>query len=376
MLSDLKVSMLRLQPTPTCNLNCSYCYIPSELRRQTGTMTPIILETTLRRLVDEGLLADRLAISWHGAEPLAAGLAWYEDALTRIAPILEGHARVTHVFQSNGVLISDAWCEFFGRENAQVGVSLDGNPAQTRARVNWAGRPAHAAAMRGIDRLNRHGLSWSLLSVITADTMRDPQAYIDFVRSTGCTSLGFKVEETNVAHASALHGRGGIERDYADFVSALWHAFPENGPIAVREFDEYRSARFGRPAQAVPVTLLPFRNLTVAVNGDFTIFSGELLFRPDGRFVFGNVLDGPLLACLHGELFRSMGAELLAGARRCASECRHYADCGAFYVSQKQAETGSFDAGETLACRLEIKTMFAALDRIPDPTASAMLQAN
>jgi uncharacterized protein len=363
MFSAPKVTMLRVQASPACNLNCSYCYIPASVRRQTNTMSMTVLETLLQRLVDEDLLERRLAISWHGAEPLVAGLDWYEDACARIAKILGGKVEVGQVFQTNGVLINDAWCDYIIQNGAQIGVSMDGSEKQNRARVNWAGRPAHKLALRGIEALNRYNIRWAPLAVATYDTMRDPHAFIAFVKSTGCNFLGFKVEETNVANESKLNGFADVERLYTDFVRALWRAFPPGGPIRVREFEDYRNARdIHNPSQAIPVTLIPLRNLTVAANGDFTIFAGELLFRDDDRFVFGNVMNGPLLDCLNTPRFRAMTAEMLAGARRCAESCEHYADCGSFYISQKYAENGSFDAAEILACRLEIKTMHRALD--------------
>jgi uncharacterized protein len=362
LLESPKVSMLRMQPTPRCNLNCSYCYIPANVRRRSELMAPEVLETTLRRLVDEDLLEERLSISWHGAEPLAAGLDWYRDAAGRIERILGGKCAVRHIFQSNGVLVNEDWCRFFVEIGAQVGLSIDGDEKQNAARVNWAGRPSHAAVTRGANLLNRFGLQWTVLSVVTWDVMQDPDAFIAFVRSTGCSALGFKVEETNVANHSALNGHRAVERAYGEFVRSLWSAFPEDGPIRVREFDDYRSMREEPGIQAVPVTLIPFRNLTVGVNGDFTIFSGELLFREDDAYVFGNVMDGPLLDCLQTDKFFRISDEMLRGARRCAANCPNYSECGSFFVSQKLAETGSFDAEETLACRLEIKTLFGALD--------------
>lgn len=374
MIADPKVAMLRLQASPSCNLNCAYCYIPESSRRRTGTMPAHVLETVLGRLVDEDLLEDRLAISWHGAEPLVAGLDWYEDAFARCAASLGDRIRISHLFQTNGTLITDPWCEFLQRCGAQIGVSIDGTEKQNAARVNWSGRPVHGSVLRGIERLNRHGIRWTLLSVLTRETMDDPQAFVRFVRSTGCAMLGFKVEETNVAHRSQLGGGDEVERLYARFVEALWNAFPPEGPLRVREFEEYRSARnLLSPAQVVPVTLIPLRNLTVAVNGDFTIFAGELLFHEDDRFVFGNVMDGPLLDCLKTSRFRSVAAELHAGARRCAASCAHYSDCGSFYISQKLAEHGSFDADETLACRLEIKTLFRSLDELLGKRPAARL---
>lgn len=328
-------------------------------------MSSDILETTLRRLVDEGLLEDRLAISWHGAEPLMAGRPWYEDAFARVGAILDDRTRITHVFQTNGVLIDPAWCDFLKSHQVRVGVSIDGSDEQNVSRVNWSGRPTHHLARRGVELLNSHGIPWTLLSVVTLDTMREPGAFIDFVHATRCSTLGFKVEESNVAHVSRLERSDEVEALYTAFVQRLWEAFPPHGPVRVREFDDYRAARRStRRSQAVPVTLIPFRNLTVAVNGDFTIFAGELLFRDDDRFAFGNVLNGPLLDCLKSARFRTIGAEILSGVQRCATSCAHYVDCGSFYISQKHAETGTFDTDETLACRLEVKGLFRALDGV------------
>lgn len=327
-------------------------------------MDPEILETVLHRLVGELLLEDRLTISWHGAEPLAAGLAWYESAFRTIESVLDRAVRVSHVFQTNGVLLSNEWCSFIKEHDATIGVSLDGSEEQNAARVNWAGRPAYRSAMRGVELLNRNGIAWTLLSVVTRATMEDPTAFVNFVRSTGCSNLGFKVEETNVSNTSQLElGGVDVEAAYTNFVRALWEAFPENDLVRVREFDGYRAARSSSPRkQAVPVTLIPLRNLTVAVNGDFTIFAGELLFQDDDSFVFGNVLDGPLLDCLKSDRFNMLAEDILSGVQKCATNCEHYGDCGSFYISQKFAETGSFDADETLACRLEMKTMYKALD--------------
>jgi uncharacterized protein len=367
--------MLRMQPTPRCNLNCGYCYIPAAVRRRSDLMSPEVLEATLNRLVEEDLLEDKLAISWHGAEPLAAGLAWYRDAVERVDRILGPVCKVNHIFQSNGVLVDEEWCRFFAGIGARVGLSIDGDERQNLARVNWGGRPAHAQAMRGAGLLNRFGLRWTLLAVVTWEVMQDPQAFIAFVRSTGCSALGFKVEETNVDNSSALEGHGSIEQAYARFVREVYRAFPEDDAVFVREFDEYRSMREAPGTQAVPVTMIPFRNLTVGVTGDFTIFSGELLFREDDAFVYGNVMDGPLLDCLQGDKFMRITQEMLNGARRCAANCRWYKECGSFFQSQKFAETGSFDAEETLACRLEVKTFYAALDELSDADERVPLPA-
>lgn len=367
--------MLRLQPTRHCNLNCSYCYIPASLRRKTDRMSAEVLSNTLRKLRLENLLGDHLNISWHGAEPLAAGLEWYRSAMPIISAELSDVCSVSHIFQSNGVLIDEEWCRFFKEIGATVGLSIDGAESQNTARVNWGGRPAHKQAMRGARLLNDQGIPWTLLTVVTQKVMDDPASFISFVESSGCTNFGFKVEETNVDNISSLDqvgAAGDIEAAYANFVESLWRAFPQGGDIRVREFEDYRSLRrAGESRRVVPVTLIPFRNLTVGVDGSFTIFAGELLFQEDDRYAFGNVLDGPLKDCLKSDKFRSMSAEMVRGARRCAVSCRHFRECGSFYVSQKIAEHGRADALDTLACRLEISTMFDRLDAVNGQAAVA-----
>jgi uncharacterized protein len=326
-------------------------------------MTYDVLDRAVGRLVEDDLLGDRLAISWHGAEPLAVGLRWYEEAFARVSALVPESTKVVHIFQSNGVLISDEWCEFIVRTGSRIGVSIDGTEEQNQARVNWAGRPAFDMTMRGVARLNNAGIPWTLLTVVTIESMRSPETFIEFVRSTGCGALGFKVEETNVANFSTLAGESEALTLYSEFVRQLWRAFPEDGPLRVREFDEFRATR-RTSGRTVPVTLIPLRNITVAVNGDFTIFSGELLFQDDSTFAFGNVLTDSYLDSLSSELFRSMTGEIRRGVQRCADTCPFYNACGSFFISQKHAEFGTFDAGETLACKFEIKTLFDTLDEV------------
>ncbi len=71
-----------------------------------------------------------------------------------------------------------------------------------------------------------------------------------------------------------------------------------------------------------------------------------------------------MLDSLLTERFSSITSEIHAGVERVAGSCPFYSVCGSFYISQKHAETGTFDTGETLACRLEIKTLFRSLDEL------------
>lgn len=357
--------MVRLQPSPLCNLNCSYCYIPAAARRSSERMSLDIVRTIFSRLIDEDLLGETLSVSWHGGEPMAAGLQWYESALALIDEVVGARTRISHVIQTNGTLLSARWCEFIAAKGISIGVSIDGPAAQSEARVDWAGRTAHSRVMRGVQLLNDHEIAWTLLAVVGRSAMQEADAFIAFVKASRCAALGFKVEETNVANRSSLENQDDIFDLYARFVEALWAAFPPGSRPGVREFEDYRSFRTAGPSCiTIPVTLVPLQNLTIKHDGDFTIFSGELLFSGDEAHVFGNVVRDRFTDALLGAKFRQRAPEILAGVAKCAQQCDRFAACGSFYLSQKLAEHGTFDAAETLACRLEIKTLHNVLDRL------------
>lgn len=352
------MSLLRIQACTFCNLNCSYCYIPASSRRAKQIIAPEVLRQLFERLRDENLLGPSLTISWHGAEPLTAGVAFYRAAFELAEELLGPLTKITHVFQSNGALIDDAWCDLFQSARCEVGVSLDGSRAQSSERVNWAGQAAYDQVMSGIAMLNERGIPWTLLAVVGDTNVDDPQAFCDFVQRTGCKTLGIKAEQISIANQRGFVTAQNAQARYARFLTTLYHQLHETGAVTVREFSAARLKHMLEDTvQKIPVTMVPFRNLTVAVNGDFTVFSGELLFHESGQFVLGNVRDGPLLDCLTTPTFRRLGDKILHGAEKCRASCPEYLSCGSFFIAQKFSEFGTFDVAETQACALEFLTL-------------------
>src|SRR5258707_1172813 len=63
-----QIQLLVVQPTPFCNIDCRYCYLPDR------TNKAVVAETTLTNLFSQvfasGWAADGLAVVWHAGEPL------------------------------------------------------------------------------------------------------------------------------------------------------------------------------------------------------------------------------------------------------------------------------------------------------------------
>ena len=119
------IGMVVVQPTPFCNINCSYCYLP---QRTDKTMMP---QSTVRDAIRAGVRrpagrAEELTVIWHAGEPLVVPPAFYEGAFQTIAALRPGSVRVRHSMQTNGMLMSTEWCDLFKSWHVGVGVSIDG----------------------------------------------------------------------------------------------------------------------------------------------------------------------------------------------------------------------------------------------------------
>jgi len=84
------------------------------------------LDLVCRRVFESPLLDRQLDVAWHGGEPLAVPLAWYEDAIVLMEKRRPAALRLKHCFQTNGLLVNEDWTRFFARAHARIGLSIDG----------------------------------------------------------------------------------------------------------------------------------------------------------------------------------------------------------------------------------------------------------
>src|SRR5437764_13598955 len=72
------LELLVVQPTPFCNLDCSYCYLPD--RKNTSKITLATLEETFAWIFASGLVRAPFTLLWHAGEPMVLPTAFYEQA--------------------------------------------------------------------------------------------------------------------------------------------------------------------------------------------------------------------------------------------------------------------------------------------------------
>src|ERR1051325_1191467 len=175
------VKLLILQGTPFCNINCRYCYLPD--RDNTGRMTVETVQAVIDRLHESTLLRGPLLINWHAGEPLVLPVKFYEERMPLFDKLTHAGIPVTHSLQTNGMLISDAYCDLFKAYEVKVGVSIDGpafiHDAQRQLRN---GQGSHASTLRGLQKLQVHHISFNAICVLSDLSVRYPDDVYQFFK--------------------------------------------------------------------------------------------------------------------------------------------------------------------------------------------------
>ncbi|WP_198170479.1 cyclophane-forming radical SAM peptide maturase AmcB [Actinoplanes awajinensis] len=355
-----------MQPTTLCNLACGYCYLP--FRRENRKMPVAVAEAVAAEVADLARTG-RFSVVWHGGEPLAAG-ATHLAAL--FAPF---GGDVEHHVQTNATLIDDAWCEFFAEHDVRVSVSVDGPRERNGERVDRGGKPAYDLITKGIRTLQRHGIPFSTLCVVSDPRPGMATELYEFFLGLGCEVLGINVEEQEGVNLRLnQHDPAAVSAFWAELVAA-WRKAPS---IHLREVEwtlRYAAAVLDGTADALlPRQLDPIP--TIAYDGSVVLLSPELAGFHDlryGDFTSGNVLTTPLRRILVEATSTPWISEFLNGVEACRTSCPYFGFCGGAHAANRYFEHGRFDGTETNHCRnSKIRLLEGVLDHARDHEATAV----
>ena len=79
------INIVVVQPTPFCNINCSYCYLPQ--RADKTVMQHSTVRVLFEQLFASSWASQELTVIWHAGEPLVVPPAFYESAFQTIAAL-------------------------------------------------------------------------------------------------------------------------------------------------------------------------------------------------------------------------------------------------------------------------------------------------
>ena len=368
------MELLVIQPTPFCNINCSYCYLPD--RRSKAVVSKETLSNLFSEVFASGWVHDCLSVVWHAGEPMVLPPGFYRDAFRAIDALKPTGVSVSHSFQTNGTLIDDAWCDFLVEEEVGVGVSIDGpRHLHDRNRLTRSGHGTFDRTIAGIRLLRRRGVPFHVISVLSSLTMKSPAEMFDFYVSEGIEEVCFNVEESEGSHVSSTFAQGDVEASYYRFMSEFWRlsAAAPGKLTFIREID-HAIRQVLRPKDAVTANQLtePFAVTSMDVAGNISTFSPELLGLKNlkyGDFLLGNINTDRLVDLLERPNLANMSRDIHAGVELCRQNCQYFSVCGGGEPVNKLSENGTFVSTETAYCRLTrmrvTDLVLDAIDRLP-----------
>ncbi len=355
------ISLLILQPTPFCNIDCRYCYLPS--RNEHRLMSQEVLVKIFDKVFGSGRIGPRITVVWHAGEPMMAPVSFYERALEIAAARIPAGTEIKHCIQTNGTLIDESWCEFFKRSGMSVGISIDGprslNDANRRTR---SGEGTFDTVMRGIRLLHAHDIGFDVISVVGRDALCFPDELFEFYVANDISNLAFNIEEIEGANVSTSLGAADVDSLFRRFARRMFQLYQQSDRVtSLREYDDVVMRTVSGSVRSFPNTqATPFCIITVDHAGNFCTFSPELLGMEDdsyGDFVLGNLLRDALDTAAQSDKFKRLLAEIETGIEECRRDCEYFSMCGGGAPSNKLYENGSFATSESMYFRLTIKAI-------------------
>ena len=262
---------------------------------------------------------------------------------------------ISHNIQTNGTLLNQAWCNLIKKYKVKIGVSLDG-PAfiHDAHRKTRKGLGTHASVMRGVSFLQANNIDFSVIAVLTENSLDYPDEILNFFRENNIQDVGFNIDEIEGANQSSSLEKIGVEERYRAFMKKLYElAKQTNGKLRIREFDEIKNFIY-KQRDITKGQFTPFIMVNIKYNGEFSTFSPELLSMESntyGDFIIGNLLYDTFDSVCETAKFKQMHEDIQAGVDLCKRTCQYFSLCGGGAPSNKYFENGSFRTSETMYCR-------------------------
>ncbi len=355
---------LVVQPTGFCNLDCTYCYLPD---RNDKTPMPITVAEAIARSASElaeGPHRKPLGLIWHAGEPLALGPRRFTELLQPFEE-LRRRGLLEHAVQTNATLINDEWCRLLAEYGFRVGVSIDGPADLTARRIDRQGRPVFDRIVKGIDRLRHHGVPFSLIAVVSRESISDPDRLLDFLAALRPVSIGLNIEELEGVNTER---RPPTREQAIEFWRKVlaWSRRQPSGTAPVRELERLGRylwmSRTRRPDLAHLSRADPLP--TIATNGDVFLLSPELagIKAPAyNDFRAGNVLEQSISSILRQAHRLNYVGEFLTGLDECESSCEFFDYCRGSQAGNRYFEHQTFAVAETDYCRVTEQAPVLAL---------------
>jgi uncharacterized protein len=350
----LKPSAVYFNPTERCNFNCSYCYLPEDMRRNGKTMTTDGLCDALARLCEyfETIGSDlsgaapakteavKPQVIFHGSEPMLAREQVFEG-------IRRFNDRMIFGIQTNASLLDDSAIDFLTQYQVGIGISLDASRADIAdmTRKNWQGTGAFDHVVQVMDKLSDYA-AFNVITTITQKNVHTLPELVDFYHdhNVGIVMLN-PVRCTRKGGMQLKPSNETLTEYFCKALDRSYERYEQTGrKLVIANFANVLAAIAGPTGRRLMCDISPCGGgrcfFAVSANGDMFPCS-EFIGIPE--YNGGNLYQMDIDAVLDSRPFREVTGRMVEKIDPCARcAIRHF--CGAPCPAEIKMVSGDVNA--------------------------------
>jgi len=332
-----------IDPTDRCNANCTYCYIPAEIRKQGSQMTGSELNTVLEKIaVYFKDSRKKPVIVFHAAEPLLVKDILFDS-------IKKFSNRFVFGIQTNALLIEKGDVEFMKKHRVGVGISLDAPDADTNnlSRVTGKGTGNFEKAVQALDWFKGYeGLN--VISTVTKSNVNTLSEHVRFLhrKKISCVLLN----PVRVTQKQALKQKPDEKEFAEELIKAVETAMEltkrSGRQIVVGNFANVILAIISPAARRMMCDISPCGGgrtfLTITASGDMVPCGEFISFK---EFSGGNIFKTSIEKAMNSKPFKKIRARTVEKIDEC-STCNFRHICGSPCPAEKYARGNMYRKAE------------------------------
>lgn len=342
----------------SCNLRCDYCFFLKKEQLYPGSdfrMSDEVHEAFVRQLF-EAHQVPRVTVAWQGGEPTLMGLDFFRRSIQLQDRCRKPGTTVENTFQTNGILIDEAWCRFFHDHNFLIGLSVDG-PRELHDfyRKDRAGNGTFDRVMQAARLLQKHEVEFNILCTVNSRNAGYPlQVYRFFRDELHAPFIQFipiveRDNESGYQEGTTVTERSVRPEQWGNFLIEIFDEWVRRdvGRMFVMNFD---GALAGWLGQAGTVCVFaPTCGLGMALEHNGDLYSCDHFVEPN--HYLGNILTTPMIDLVASDKQRTFGRNKRDTLARSCSECRFLSVCNGECPKNRFLEGADGESGLNYLCK-------------------------
>ncbi len=322
-----------------CNLRCKYCFYADVSSKREFENFGLMSEETAENLIKSALdFADgaSIAFAFQGGEPLLSGLEFFRSFVECVEKNNSENSEIFYSLQTNGILIDEAWAEFFRKNKFLIGLSLDGNYKCNRFRVDASGENVYYTVFEKAKLLEKCGVEFNILTVLTGYAAENSAEIYRHFRDNGFKFLQFIpcLRPFGDKSESELYMTPKqLEKFLIEVFNLYVKDFWRGNYVSVRYFDNLVRMYLGqKPEQC---GLCGHCSYQFVAEGNGNIYPCD--FYCTDEWLLGNVNECSLEFMAHSEKAKCFITESLAVDEKCRA-CPYFPLCRAGGCKRQRAD--------------------------------------